>query len=140
MRPSPEEKVIFARSRGGNRSYVKLVAAEVGNDLLVRIFGGTHPHIGAVAIGIPYSSQRTENGTSASVSVHTLVGHKDDSIAQWAADRIARTLNRIVVAVVGIHIDNAAMEEIEVLVETGKELVQEFLRERLSSASTSHFQ
>lgn len=134
MLPGLGELVLFAESAGSDRSYVSLVVSEVGQDLLVRIFGGTHPHIGAVAIGLPYPSQRSEHGYSASVSVYTLVGHKDDIVASWAADLIARTVNRITVVVAGIHIDNATPHEIETLVAASKDLVQQFISRALQES------
>ncbi len=113
-------------SVGKDRQLVQLVATPIGPDLLVYLSGGTAPHIGAVAVGIPYPSLSGQ-GVSASVSLHSLVGHKDDVLAQWAADKIARSLNRTVVVTAGIHIDNAQPAEVQVLVQASKEIVDEFL-------------
>ena len=54
----------------------------IGNELMVAIYGGTAPHIGAIAIAIPRPSLQDPNTTSATSSVFTLVGHKDDVIAR----------------------------------------------------------
>lgn len=84
-----------------------------GKDLSVTIIGGTHPHIGAVAIGLPRPSLTDPNQTSTSTSVFCVTGHKDDEVAKHAADKIAAVFNCTVVVSVGIHVDQATHEDVK---------------------------
>jgi hypothetical protein len=53
----------------------------IGPDLLVAIWGGEAPHIGAVAAAQPRPSLRNPAVTSASASVICYPGHKEDDLA-----------------------------------------------------------
>ncbi len=90
------------------------IAAELiclGEDLCVTLTGG-RAHIGAVALGIPRSSLADASEPSASVSVMTVTGHKDDEPAREMASALASSLGRRVTVVCGIHYDNITPEEI----------------------------
>ena len=84
-----------------------------GNDLIVRIYGGTQPHIGSVAIGIPHPSLKDPAKNSATVSIYTLVGHKDDHLAKVMCQHLAKSLNTTVVVIAGFHIESATQEQIK---------------------------
>lgn len=101
----------------------------IGNDLMVAIYGGTTPHIGAIAVAIPRPSLRDPSITSATSSVFTLPGHKDDIIAKREAERLASCLNRLVVVLAGVHIDHATDADIERLLAVSNECVKSFLRQ-----------
>jgi hypothetical protein len=92
----------------------KLEAAvrPLGPDLLVAVWGGTHPHIGAVALALPRPSLRDKKKTSATSSVLTLLGHKEDGTAKMISEALAAALKQNVVVTVGIHWDNLKAEEI----------------------------
>jgi hypothetical protein len=51
---------------------------EVGQDLLVSIWGGTQPHIGALGIAVPRPSLKNPTKWSATSSNFTFLGHKED--------------------------------------------------------------
>jgi len=89
----------------------------LNDDILLVITGGTYPHAGAVALGVPRPSLSDPQSTSATISVLTRAGHKDDEIARIAAHKIASFFNRNTVVVVGIHIDNATSEQISCFIE-----------------------
>ena len=78
----------------------------IGSDLLIAIWGGERPHIGAVAIAQPRPSLKDPDVTSSSASVFCFVGHKEDELAKAAAEILAATLNTAVVVAAGIHWDN----------------------------------
>ena len=102
----------------------------IGNDLIVAIYGGTMPHIGALAIAIPRPSLEDPNITSATSSVYTLVGHKDDIIARREAEELAKRLNRVVVVLAGVHIDQATDMDIQRLVTASNECVRLLICQR----------
>lgn len=101
----------------------------IGNDLMVAIYGGTTPHIGAVAIAIPRPSLRDPNSTSATSSVFTLTGHKDDVIARREAEELASCLNCVVVVVAGFHIDQATDRDIQRLDAASSECIRSLLHQ-----------
>ena len=61
-------------SEAKGRFEVTAVAHELGNDCLVVIYGGTIPHIGAVAMGQVRPSLKDPNDRAATSSVFTLCG------------------------------------------------------------------
>jgi len=73
--------------------------------------GGNKPHVGAVALAIPRISL-TGRGRSASVSILTVPGHKDDELARPAALKLAASLNCPVTVIAGVHIDDITLQEI----------------------------
>jgi len=88
----------------------------LGDDLLSCLWGGTKPHIGAIALAVPRPSLADESATSSTVSVLTMLGHKEDGLVKAVADRLSARLNKNVVVTAGIHwdhLDEDAIREIE---------------------------
>jgi len=120
-----EEHVFVGRTSGNTRLILRIM--EVGDDFIFVLTGGDAPHIGAIAVGIPRPSLADPSVTGASVSVFVLTGHKDDELAKPLAMEAARMLGRVVVAVVGIHVNAASQQEIAEIIRVGLELGQEAL-------------
>jgi hypothetical protein len=99
----------------------------IGQDVLVAIWGGEKPHIGAVAIAQPRPSLKDPQVTSATASVICLVGHKEDELAKAAAEILAAALKTQVVVTAGIHWDNLAPEAIQRVVRNSEILVDMIL-------------
>jgi hypothetical protein len=97
---------------------------EVGPDLLVAIWGGERPHIGAVAIAQPRPSLEDERQISATASVFCYLGHKDDVVAKEAAERISSALNINTTVTAGIHWDNINGVGIKAVIENSRQLVR----------------
>jgi len=87
----------------------------IGEDLVVMIWGGDKPHVGAVAIGIPRPSLDNPEITSSTTSVYALLGHKEDVLAKMMADKLASVLERNVVVTAGIHVENISSEGIKLI-------------------------
>ncbi|GEA14567.1 MAG: hypothetical protein PWR22_1142 [Moorella sp. (in: firmicutes)] len=104
MRP-----LTYIAGRGRYRIFCRVFATREG--YIAHLMGGTRPHVGAVALGLPRPSLK-ENCMSATTSVLTLLGHKDDELARPAAAKLAAGLNAPVVVVAGVHIDRAVPEEL----------------------------
>ncbi len=94
---------------------IELKAEHIGNDYCVMISGGDIPHIGAVAIAQPRPSLQNEEITSASASVISVVGHKEDLLAHAVSLRLAALLNCVVCVTCGIHIDDVKPNQIHVI-------------------------
>jgi len=101
----------------------------VGTDLVLTIWGGTVPHVGAVALAQARPSLADPGVASATSSVLTLLGHKDDVVAREAADRFAAALGSTVVATAGLHVDAATPEEIQTLIATARCCLDQLLGE-----------
>lgn len=109
---------------------VLLQATTMGKDWNVVITGGEIPHLGAVALGIPRPSLQNPAATSASVSVLTLTGHKEDEVARPAAHFLASRLKAPVVVSCGIHNDDIKPEDIRRF----GEMLQEALDDLVAAA------
>ena len=100
----------------------------IGDDVLVAIWGGEKPHIGAVAVAQPRPSLRDPEVTSSSASVICRVGHKEDDLVKAAAEILAAALETYVVVTGGIHWDDLAPEAIQQVVRNSEILVDMILQ------------
>lgn len=107
----------------------------IGEDLLVAVWGGERPHIGAVAVAQPRPSLKDPTVTSSTASVFCIVGHKEDDLAKSVSEILAATLNTRVVVTAGIHWDDMRAADIEVVIENSRILVELILEETARSAS-----
>lgn len=105
----------------------------IGEDLLVAIWGGERPHIGAVSMAQPRPSLKDPEATSATASVFCLLGHKEDELAKAASEVLAAALNTAVVVTAGIHWDNIEPEGIQKVIRNSKILVDLILDKLASS-------
>ena len=102
---------------------------QIGEDLLVAIWGGEKPHIGAVAVAQPRPSLKDESVVSATASVFCYLGHKDDIIAKEAAEKLSATLNTNVTLTVGIHWDDIDEAGIKTVLGNSQQLVNMIIEE-----------
>ncbi len=100
---------------------------QIGQDILVAIWGGEKPHIGAVAMAQPRPSLRDPEVTSSTASVFAYVGHKEEELAKAAAEILSATLKTNVVVTAGIHWDNLPPEGIQRVIENSNILVEMIL-------------
>lgn len=96
----------------------------IGPDLMVSIWGGTHPHIGAVALALPRPSLKDKKKTSATSSVLTVLGHKEDQTVKVVSETLSAIFKTNVVVTAGIHWDNLRSEEITSIVKLTEKLTQ----------------
>ena len=86
-----------------------------GKDVVAVIGGGTRSHVGAAALAEARLSFSGDGSTSSSASVLARFDHKDDLAARTAALYLSKNLQTTVVATVGLHVDHASAEDIQVL-------------------------
>jgi gallate decarboxylase subunit D len=122
------QKVVF----GSAPLQVEIRGQWVGKDLVVTIGGGTKAHVGAVAVAQPRPSLRGDGRISASASVITLLGHKEDELARWAALHLASQLNTTVAVTAGVHLDQATPEQIAAIDAKIKQDVQVLAQQALT--------
>jgi hypothetical protein len=101
----------------------------IGRDLLVAIWGGEKPHIGAVAVAQPRPSLKDPDVTSATTSVICYVGHKEDDLVKASAEILAAVLNTRVVVTAGIHWDNLDQKGIDTILKNSKAIVEMILKQ-----------
>jgi hypothetical protein len=118
--------VVCERFLVGREKYkIEAILIDSGRDLTLWIGGGTSPHVGAIALGIPRPSLEDPDITSASVSVLCLTGHKEDDWARKLAHHLAKEFNKPIVVTLGIHIDNITQVEMELIRESFDNLVEQ---------------
>ena len=109
---------------------LRLRCVRTGDDLCLILSGGEREHIGAVAVAQPRPSLADTARTSATASVITLPGHKEDILARELSLKVASVLNVAVCVVCGIHIRNPTPAMLEEVVEASRGLVDGFLAQR----------
>lgn len=111
-----KRRITMRNGRGEYQLYAE--AVWIGADLLVYIWGGDRPHIGAVAAAQPRPSLKDPTVTSATASVLAYVGHKEDMLAKTGAEALSAALETRVVVTAGLHwdhIDEAGIKEVMAL-------------------------
>jgi hypothetical protein len=99
---------------GKGKYKVWLKHEKIGNDLVFFLGGGERSHIGGVVIcelGKPAQAIR-------------LTGHYDDIVLKPIAEIACKKYKTKVVAIGGVHIDHATKQEIDLLIENCKKLVE----------------
>jgi len=102
---------------------------KIGQDLLVAMWGGVRPHIGAVAVAQPRPSLKDQSLWSATASVFCYTGHKDDIVAKEAAVKISSALNTNVTVTAGIHWDDIDEEGIKTVIKNSRQLITMIIEE-----------
>jgi len=95
---------------------------EIGRDVLVSLWGGSRPHIGAIGMATPRPSLKDPTKWSATSSNFTYVGHKEDTVVKMISEKVASRLRTNIVVVAGIHWDKIRPEEIEIIQELTHQL------------------
>jgi hypothetical protein len=106
---------------------VNAVIYELGSDCLVILWGGTKLHIGAVGMAQTRPSLRDPGKRSATSSVYTYPGHKEDAVAKTMSEDIARRVGRNTVVVAGMHWDGFSDSDISVITATCRELTDKIV-------------
>ena len=104
---------------GEGRYQVTLEFFEIGNDQLVIITGGEEVHIGSATLAEGKQGLQTIGKK----------GHKDYVISEKMARIIYDTIEKDLLVVCGIHIENASKEEINLLIGNAQKCVDIFLKE-----------
>jgi len=102
--------MVLTLQRG--RIALTMTGVAMGKDLAVTLAGGDQAHIGAVAVSQARPSHLRGGGTSATTSVITVPGHKEDDLARAIGARLAARLDAVVCVACGIHMDNLAQGEL----------------------------
>ncbi len=104
-------------SAGEGRYLVKLVHFFIGEDLLIIITGGDE-HIGGVSL--------VESNSCSSIYKKN---HKDNVISDMVAPIIYNSLKKDTLVVCGIHLDDATLDDIDILINNAQDCAKKFLKE-----------
>ncbi|MBN2602568.1 MAG: hypothetical protein JXA91_00345 [Candidatus Thermoplasmatota archaeon] len=98
---------------GEGKHKIWLERFEIGQDTVYILGGGEKPHIGGAVICEPGKNPQTIS----------LKNHHDYEVLELVAKSACKKFKKTVVAVGGIHIDNASKKDIEIILKNCKELV-----------------
>ncbi|HPQ43623.1 MAG TPA: hypothetical protein PKZ42_05280 [Syntrophales bacterium] len=119
------EKICVSIESGPYR--LEAEAVRIGTDVLVYIWGGDRPHIGSIAAAQPRPSLEDPSRVSATASVLTYPGHKEDTLVKDAAELLAAKLETCVVVTAGLHWDDVDETGIREIVTLCRELIRKLL-------------
>ena len=118
----------FAVSVKQGRFKINAAVYKMGPDILTAVWGGTRPHIGAIGMAQTRQSLRDEDETSATGSVFTFLGHKEDLVAKPLAEELSRKLARNSVVIAGIHWDSLTDDEIRTVAGLCRKLTAKIIK------------
>ena len=84
------------------------------DDVIVVVSGGIE-HIGAVGLAVPRPSLLDQDCISATSSILTMLGHKEDELVKYVSEKVAAATERNIVVVAGVHYDGLAMADLKIL-------------------------
>jgi len=108
---------------------LRLRRLHMGEDICLALSGGEQEHMGAIAVAQPRPSRADPARTSATASVITLPGHKEDVLVRELALKVAGTLNVTACVICGIHVRHPTPLMLEEMVAAAHGLVNAFLQE-----------
>ena len=108
-----------ALAAGGENTKVYLLYFKILNALFVSFFGG-RPHVGALTAAFKPNSKKY-------MKTFKLPGHRDDVITRKSGSILVRRLGGPIVALAGIHYDNAKTKQIQTIVKNSELLSRRLL-------------
>jgi hypothetical protein len=123
------KRFLVENSKG--RFKIHGVVQEVGQDILISIWGGIRPHIGAVGMAIPRPSLSNPKKWSATSSNFTFVGHKEDILVKKISEKLASRLRKNVVLTAGLHWESITSQEIKIIENLTEKLSDRILKRLL---------
>ena len=121
----------FCVEEGGFR--IEALLQELGKDYLLSLWGGV-AHIGAVAMAQPRPSLADPERLSATASVFCYLGHKEDDVVKFVAERLAAALAAPVVVAAGLHWDRLTPAGIKQVQQNVAQLVKLIIQNRKAAA------
>ena len=118
----------FFRAHAGEGKLTVTGMLTLTEGAVLQLYGGTLEHIGSVTVSIPRPSLTDSNRTSVTSSVINLPSHQEELVGRPAAEMLAVALERTVVCIAGIHVDDATENELKQLTENCREVVRSLLQ------------
>lgn len=108
-------------SYGEGRYAISMAAVATMDGVSVIITGGERPHVGGLAMSVPRSRQVDDTKTRCDTWITPRPGHRDCEAAAMVSRIICEEIGMTAAVTAGIHIENAAPEEIRILMENSRE-------------------
>lgn len=118
----------FLLTEKRNKFTINAQVTALGNDVLIVFYGGKL-HIGAVGMAQPRPSLKDPEKISASSSIYTYSGHKEDVVVKAVSEEVSKRLNKRVVVVAGIHWDELSSVEIEIVMDLCRTITEKAITE-----------
>lgn len=90
----------------------------LGSDYHILVSGGERPHIGCTVLALPRPSLDGSDKKSSTASVLNVMGHKDEEVCRYLAEKVSAGKKATVVCTGGIHMDGITKEQIAEIMET----------------------
>lgn len=114
-------------SAGTGPLAVHATVQSMGADVLVAVWGGTRPHIGAVAISAPHPQAAPGQQRCTTLLQYTFPGHRDDAIARRVSERAAAVLQRTVIVSAGFHVPDITQAGIDTVLANTESLAEQII-------------
>ncbi|MEA3333439.1 MAG: hypothetical protein U9Q58_07570 [Pseudomonadota bacterium] len=85
------------------------------NDDVIVVVSGGRDHIGAIGLAVPRPSLQDQNCISATSSILTMLGHKEDELAKYVSEKLATATKRNIAVIAGVHYDHLTLADIDIL-------------------------
>jgi len=116
-------ETIVSKSNNGFAIQGTIIALD-NSDVIVVITGG-RDHIGAVGLAVPRPSLLDANNRSATSSILTMPGHKEDVLVKDVSERVAAATGRNIAVIAGVHYDDLSVDDLKVLRKLWESLTEE---------------
>ena len=90
----------------------------LGSDYHILVSVGERPHIGCTVLALPRPSLDGSDKMSSTASVLNVMGHKDEEVCRYLAEKVSAGKKVTVVCTGGIHMDGITKEQIAEIMET----------------------
>lgn len=125
------KKLIFQRVLPLSEITIEVRIIRLGEDFQIIVQGGMYSHIGCTVLAVPRESLSKTGNMSCTSSVINVIGHKDEEICRYLAEKVASNLGKVTVCTGGIHIDGIVPEQISeirnAVMEIGEEMVKQVI-------------
>ncbi|NIA19174.1 MAG: hypothetical protein GWP07_01910 [Xanthomonadaceae bacterium] len=106
-------KTVPSDSKNGYRLQGTMIFLD-NDDVIVVVTGG-RDHIGAVSLAVPRPSLLDQERLSATSSVLTMLGHKEDELVKYVSEKVATATARNVVVIAGVHYDDLPLADLDII-------------------------
>jgi len=112
---------------GEGKLEVTLTIFDTGKGIHGILTGGEEPHLGGVVLALPRPSLAQSDLWSADLYITPVPGHKDVEVANTLAAILSKDLKQPIVISAGIHSDDLARDEINIIINYCEQLRVRFL-------------
>ncbi len=115
-------ETVICESNNGFSIKGTIIALD-NRDIIVVVTGG-RDHIGAVGLAVPRPSLLDQDKLSATSSILTQPGHKEDILVKDISENLAAATNRNTVVIAGVHYDDLTADDLKILHDLWKDLTE----------------